>query len=64
MDLDAIHKNLRQAVAVLDAGIAAQCLSTDELRDLMLVALDLIEAAHNESIDAQGESRPCQPRWP
>jgi hypothetical protein len=62
MNIDRIHTNLRQATAVLDAGIAAQCLSTDELRDLMHVALDLIESAHNESIDAQVESRPCQPR--
>jgi hypothetical protein len=45
INLDVLHEHLSHAKVVFDAAIAADRLSTSELRSLMHVALNLIEDA-------------------
>jgi hypothetical protein len=60
MNLDVLHEHLTQASAVLDAGIGAKRLSCTDLRALMAVALDLVLAVHNESIDSSSTPPTCE----
>jgi hypothetical protein len=51
MRLDVLHEHLSHAAVVLDAGIAADRLTTEELKMLMHIAVNFIESAQNEATE-------------